>query len=269
LTKTEKIGTGFDDVEKSPAEVARQLQEQVTAAVKGHYEMIYEVMATACEIALQFERKGKAWKKFEENDLVGIKFPHTPKQATKLTQVILFIFSGTSEVRYNRCIKYARGLQVLLDEGVETEDVAQAIKNRGGIEGLYETAKGKDTRKPVGKAATGTRKSRLKSTKDEEHEGDDDRWDDTDDNVNQDGGDSWGGTEQLPDEDSVKAALALIQAARKRGRHWLLLEAKQNKASEVLDADEGRRLRLLVQNRGRDENDLVTLRVVRVTAEEG
>jgi hypothetical protein len=230
-------------------------------------------MAVSCKVALQFEKDEKIWKKFEENDLAGMRFSHKPKRDSRLTSVVLYVFSGTSEARYNRCIKYVGGLQMLLDEGVEPEDIPEAIKNRGGIERLYQQAKGKEAQKAEnrsGKAANGKPKSRLKSTKVSKNEGGE-GWGEggngVDDDGDQDGEDSWGGSDELPEHDS-KAALELIHAARKRGRHWLLLEARQDKASEVLEADKGRKFELLVKNRGRDENDLVTLRVVRVTAEE-
>jgi hypothetical protein len=105
----------------------------------AYYRTMREAMATSCAIFQNLRPNEKNWQAFLRK-AEEVETPYNPRKNPDLAAVICYAFPDTS---YTQCIKYAAGLQLLIDEGVELRRMPKEIEERGGIDELYSQAKAK------------------------------------------------------------------------------------------------------------------------------
>jgi hypothetical protein len=224
-----------------PIEAANAMKKTLKVAEKGHYHAIYVGLAAALALHKTFGDDDK-WQEFHDRALKDANFARKPRNDDRLMSIVLYLFDGTSAHRYNRCVKYAGALRELEAEGVEPEDVPQALKDRGGIDRIYEgktpSGKGSSAAPSAASGKSGKGRGSASGNQGQNQRGsDDDEWGNEDDNG-----------EQSDDERRIRG---LIAVAHDRRRSWLLLEARKRWVNLALGSHRGELFTLIVKNAGK------------------
>jgi hypothetical protein len=217
MTNKIKIEVEFDfenALERSKAEppaAAEELRGAVKKGRSGRYRTLRESMATCCAIFQHLRPNEMEWRAFLSK-AQEVETEYKPRENPELAAVVLYVFSGTS---YTQVIKYAAGLQLLIDQGVEPADMPKVIKDRGGIDELYTEATTKKRKKTA--ASPATRARSTKSSKRAKRA--------TDDVSSPDTADAWDSADDLDDAeqadgegDGPSAVRAKAKAKREAGR---------------------------------------------------
>jgi hypothetical protein len=263
----------LDRATESPLRAANELRAAVKKERAGHYESIRQAMAVACAIFSALRPNEKDWRAFlikaEE-----VETPYKPRENSDLAAVVLYVLSDTS---YTQCIKYAAGLQLLVNEGVEPRDIPTAIKERGGIDGLYQEATRKH-RKAQGPGTAQAEKRESPKRRSKPKTADTDQVDadhDDDEEGEASDGDEGNNPTERDDSDAdapptasrkdIRAACELVRIAFEFGERWLVLEASKEVVATVLATQEGDSLSLQIENRGWRAGGLIRLGVAKLS----
>lgn len=253
----------------APLLAVDELREVVRHAEGGYQKALRHWLAAAMAIHDNLSRSDTDLREFHESLFTKEKFPFQPRENKGLAAVLLFVFNATTEERYNRCVKYAAGLQLLKDDGVAVEDIPAAIKQRGGIDGLYEAAKTKKTTS-LGAEAAHPKLKTARGIQQADHEevsgADTEAPDDVEDQL---------GTETEherarhvdPFGEEGRLAARLATDAVGRGLQWLVVETVPKRFNVVLGTADKEVFWLKVKNCGRGSDGVVRLRAVKIARE--
>ena len=145
MTNKIKIEVEFDfenaleRSEADPLAAADELRGAFKKGRGGYYRTMREAMATSCAIFQNLRPNEEDWHSFLGKSQ-EVETPFNPRENSDLAAVVFYVFPHVS---YTQGIKYAAGLQLLIDERIEPSDMPAMIKKRRGIDNLYMEATAK------------------------------------------------------------------------------------------------------------------------------
>jgi hypothetical protein len=117
ITAPLSLGDAVQRAADAPLLAVAELREVVRHAEGGYQKALRHWLAATSAIYDNLLKSDADLQEFHRSLYAKQKFPFQPRENKDLIAVLLFVFSATTEERYNRCIKYAAGLQRLKDDG--------------------------------------------------------------------------------------------------------------------------------------------------------
>jgi hypothetical protein len=219
---------------QNPIEGLLACGESFQAVRAGYRRQRREHLAIVYAAAMHLRVNFAAWRAFVEHPVWGGS-NHKPligEQAKALHWASMVTFKKS--LGYDRAWKYARGLGVLMDEGVAPEEVVSRLEQPGGIDGL------------VRKAAQETPR-RLSSKKADPNEG---APDDEDDATSADVDDGGRGDEE-EDDPAVSPSEGAKAKAKRAAPRDLRVVLKPSLLKKVLKLPMGEEAQLTIKNVGK------------------
>jgi hypothetical protein len=136
-------------VVRDPIEAAEDAKQRYSEGECGWLAEKYEILAVVYALGQYLKYNGTAWRAFINHEFFAYrKNPLRPikDQPKAMRHAMYFVLSATNEPKRDRAATYARGLAVLVRQGIRADDVAAEIRKAGGIEALVEAAKTDPTR---------------------------------------------------------------------------------------------------------------------------
>lgn len=240
-------------ISQNPLEAAEKGQEEWSKIADGYRAEKYAMLGLILGVAQQLKADKKAWRHFVRHSFwVGRhKKPKKGDQSDALRHVAVFITNAKNTARYNRAFKYARALECYVTEGVDPADVPDRLKADGGIEALYERATALRPRRSAAapKSGSGAKRSGDEDRRSPDWGGDDREDEDADgwDDPSEDSDDAEGEPERKPQKPKAgRKPASLSQVAT------LNLEIDPSDLEDVLDTEEGQKVRVTIEQVGTD-----------------